>query len=138
MRRIRAVFVTAQIATALVLIASAVLLIRTFAAIRGVDPGFNSNDVVTARVTLAAAKYPNRTGVPMFFDQLLSRLEAVPGVQAVGAANSPPLSRRANQINVEGVRRRCFPACPRRRDRDDTGVRQGRRADSAARARLHP
>jgi putative ABC transport system permease protein len=98
MRRIRAVFVTAQIATALVLVASAVLLIRTFAAIRSVDPGFDAGSVVTARVTLPAAKYPNGTGVPLFFERLIDRLSAVPGIEA--AANSTPLSRRANQINV--------------------------------------
>ena len=100
MRRLRAVFVTAQIATALVLVASAVLLIRTFSAIRGVDPGFEASNVVTARVTLPAAKYPNGTGVPLFFEQLIDRLAAIPGIDAAGAANSPPLSRRASQINV--------------------------------------
>jgi putative ABC transport system permease protein len=100
MRRLRAVFVTAQIATALVLIVGAVLLIRTFAAIRSVDPGFDPTGVVTTRVTLPAAKYPNGTGAPLFFEQLVDRLGAVPGVQAAGAANAPPLSRRASQINV--------------------------------------
>jgi putative ABC transport system permease protein len=100
MRRIRAVFVTAQIATALVLVASAVLLIRTFAAIRSVDPGFDAGNVITARVSLPPARYPNGTGVPLFFEQLIDRLSAVPGIDAAAAANSTPLSRRANQINV--------------------------------------
>jgi predicted permease len=100
MRRLRAVFVTAQIATALVLIASAVLLIRTFAAIRGVDPGFVAEDVVTARVTLASARYHDRAGVAVFFDQVLERLSGLSGVTAAGATSSPPLGRRANQSNV--------------------------------------
>ncbi|HEX7781124.1 MAG TPA: ADOP family duplicated permease, partial [Vicinamibacterales bacterium] len=102
-RKLRAVFVTAQIATALVLITGAVLLIRTFAAIRSVDPGFESANVVTARITLPLVKYPDGVGVPAFFEQLLDRLAVAPGVDAAGAANSPPLSRRANQINVRVV-----------------------------------
>jgi putative ABC transport system permease protein len=103
MRRLRAVFVTAQIATALVLVASAVLLIRTFAAIRSVDPGFDAGNVVTARVTLPAARYPNGAGVPLFFEQLIDRLAAIPGVDAAAAANFTPLGRRANQINVRAI-----------------------------------
>jgi putative ABC transport system permease protein len=102
-RRLRAIFVTAQIATALVLITGAVLLIRTFAAIRSVDPGFDESHVVTARVTLPPAKYPDGTGVPAFFEQLLDRLAAVPGVEEAAAASSPPLSRRAGQINVRAA-----------------------------------
>jgi putative ABC transport system permease protein len=102
-RRLRAVFVTAQIATALVLVASAVLLIRTFSAIRRVDPGFEASNVVTARVTLPVARYPNGVGVPLFFEQLIDRLAAIPGIDAAGAASSPPLSRRASQINVRAT-----------------------------------
>ena len=99
-QRLRAVFVTGQIAMALMLVTGAALLVRTFAAIRSVDPGFDAGRAVTARVTLPAMKYPNGAGAAAFFDQLVDRLAAIPAVEIAGGTPSPPLSGRASQINV--------------------------------------
>jgi predicted permease len=104
-QRLRAVFVSGQVAMALMLVTSAVLLVRTFAAIRDVDPGFDQSRAVTARITLPAIKYPNGAGVSQFYDQLNDRLAAMPAVEAAGGTSAPPLSGRASQINVRATTR---------------------------------
>jgi predicted permease len=104
-QRLRAAFVTGQIAMALTLVTSAALLVRTFAAIRSVDPGFDAGHTVIARVTLPSMKYPNGTGAAAFFDALVDRLAAIPSVQIAGGTSSPPLSGRASQINVRARNR---------------------------------
>jgi putative ABC transport system permease protein len=100
-RRLRASFVAGQIAMALVLVAAAALLIRTFASILAVDPGFNPQQTVTARVVLPATKYPEGNGAAAFVDDLLTRLRALPGVHSAGATTGSPLSGFANQYNVQ-------------------------------------
>jgi putative ABC transport system permease protein len=99
-QRWRASLVTAEIALALVLLAGAGLLLRTFSALREVDPGFRSSGVVTARLSLSTAKYPDGAATIPFVRQLISRLEAERPVEAVGAANAIPLSRSTNQVGV--------------------------------------
>ena len=100
-QRLRAAFVVGEIAMALMLLVGAVLLIRTFAAMRGADPGFDETGVVAARVTLPASRYSEGSAAPDFIAQAIERLRAVPHVRAAGAANAAPLSQRANQFNAQ-------------------------------------
>jgi putative ABC transport system permease protein len=76
------------------------LLLRTFAAVRGADPGFSADGVLTARLTLPAARYPQGKGAPEFIRTLLEDLGRLPGVEAVAATNAMPLSRSTNQIGA--------------------------------------
>jgi putative ABC transport system permease protein len=95
--RLRAAFVAGEIALALVLLLGSTLLMRTFAALRGVDPGFNPSGVLTARLQMPGARYPRAEGAPEFIQRVLQRVQSLPGVQVAGATNAAPLSRGANQ-----------------------------------------
>jgi putative ABC transport system permease protein len=74
-----------------VLLVGAGLLIKSFMRLQEVRPGFNPNNVLISSIALPSAKY-NATGQrPEFFRQLAERLEALPGVQAVGGGINLPL-----------------------------------------------
>jgi predicted permease len=78
--RIRAFLVMAEFALTVVLLSGAGLLIRSFLAVEAVDPGFNPEHVLMARVTL-----PSGTQHRFFYEDALARIAAIPGVRAVGA-----------------------------------------------------
>ena len=89
--RVRAVLVVAEIALSVVLLLGAGLLLRTFINIRGVDAGFDARGVLTMRLTLPRERYPDEAA-GAFFDRLVERLSAVPGVMSVAAASQfPPM-----------------------------------------------
>ncbi len=89
--RARNALVVAQVALALVLLVGSGLMIRSFQALRNVDPGFDPDNVLTFRVSIPSAviETPEETGVA--YRQILERLEAIPGVVDVGAATAIPL-----------------------------------------------
>ncbi|HEX5707632.1 MAG TPA: ABC transporter permease, partial [Pyrinomonadaceae bacterium] len=89
---LRAALVVSEFALALLLLAGAGLLVRSFARVQTVSPGFDPENVLTMRVVLPQAKYPGYAEQKNFFDSLRSRLHALPGVEAVGANNLLPFS----------------------------------------------
>lgn len=89
---IRKVLVVAEVGLALMLLAGAGLLVKSFAKLQGVDPGFRAQNVLTANIALPATKYPTAAAQAAFFDELLQRLAAVPGVSAAGATTVLPFS----------------------------------------------
>jgi putative ABC transport system permease protein len=84
--------VTAEIALGLVLTVLAGLTMRTFAALRAVDPGFDAEHVVVARVGISGPRYRSPEAQRAFFDGLLTRVRALPGVQAASTVNTRPFS----------------------------------------------
>ena len=82
--------VTAEVALGLVLTVLAGLTMRTFAKLRTVDLGFDSDRVVVARVGLSGPRYRPPEARVVFFDQVLSRVRALPGVQAASAVSTRP------------------------------------------------
>jgi len=88
--RARAVLVAAQVALSLVLLIGAGLMLRSFARLQSVDPGFDPNGVLTGRVQLAGERFRASSAATAFFDQLLERVEQLPGVEAAGAINWLP------------------------------------------------
>jgi putative ABC transport system permease protein len=90
----------AEVSMALLLLVGAGLLIRSFERLRQVDKGFQSEKLLTANVALSEAKYEEPQQQAAFFDQLLKRLQDVPGVQYVGAASDVPLVGRDSYENV--------------------------------------
>jgi putative ABC transport system permease protein len=66
-------------------------MIRSFARLLAVDPGFKTDHVLTAFVSLPVAKYSKREAQVAFFDRLLDRLRNVPGVTAAGVVTDIPL-----------------------------------------------
>lgn len=76
--------VVAEVALSLMLLVGAGLMMRTFMAVQDVELGFRTDRLLTMRVPLPEQRYPDRERRVAFFQELLRRLSAVPGVQAVG------------------------------------------------------
>jgi putative ABC transport system permease protein len=89
--QVRAALVVAEVALSLVLLVGAGLMIRSFSRLLAVDPGFKADHVLTAFVSLPAAKYPKWEEQAAFFDRLLERLQGGPGVTAAGVVSDMPL-----------------------------------------------
>ena len=102
--RVRNLLVIAEIALALILLTGAGLFIKGFNRVVNVSPGFNPNRVLTFHISLPAAKYPEPERVTMFYQELLTRLRASPGVQSAGLTTILPLSGRGwtASYNIEG------------------------------------
>jgi putative ABC transport system permease protein len=90
--RVRGALVIAELALAVMLLAGAGLLIRSFAKLQAVDPGFRSDRALTFELTLPDGRYKDDEPRIAFFDQLLPRLRALPGVQNASAVLGLPLS----------------------------------------------
>ncbi len=89
---IRRMLVVAEIALALTLLTGAGLLIRSFARLQGVDPGFVPERLLTFNLALPQARYPSDTQQVALYDRLLPALSAVPGVQSAGLTSVLPFS----------------------------------------------
>jgi putative ABC transport system permease protein len=103
--RVRRLLVITEIATAVVLVVSATLLLRTFWNLMQVDAGFARERLVTFGVVLPNATYADPAQRTGFFARLLGRLEQAPGVESVAAMNGLPPRREvnANDTNFEGI-----------------------------------
>src|SRR5215813_4931634 len=91
-RGLRGALVVAELALTLVLLIGAGLSLRSFLRLNQVDMGFEPRDLLTLRLILPDAKYPDIGKKRAFFDQALSRLETLPGVESVGVINGLPVS----------------------------------------------
>jgi len=91
-QRTRAGLVVVEIVLALVLLASAGLLVETFVRLQKVPAGFDPTNVITARVALPETTYGKPEQAAEFYKKLLSRVSSLPGVQSSGAAWWIPLS----------------------------------------------
>jgi predicted permease len=90
-RAVRNGLVVAQMALALVLLAAAGLMARSFGALRSVRPGLDPSGVLTFSIALPGTKYRTMEEAAAFHRELQSRLAALPGVTEVGAATGIPL-----------------------------------------------
>ena len=91
-RRVRDALVVGEVAVSLALLVAAALMIQSFAHLREVDPGFRTDHRLTARIDLPAERYPDGARQARFFDQLLERLAAAPGVEGAAAAGRLPFA----------------------------------------------
>ena len=81
-----------EIALALILLAGAGLMLRTFGRLNAVDPGFDPKNVLTMGIGLPSSKYPFASSKPVvFYRELLGRISSIPGVQSAGAVSVLPL-----------------------------------------------
>ncbi len=87
----RAVLVVAEVALALVLLVGAALLIRSFVALRAVNPGFVPRNVLTLRMSLTAPQFQKTAGVDQLVRAGIERVRAVPGVEAAATSCCLPL-----------------------------------------------
>jgi len=90
-RRLRSALVISEIALAVVLLASAGLLIRSFMRLQQIDPGFNTDNVLTMVVRLPELKYKEDPQLVTFFAQALERVRNLPTVRSAGMVNHLPL-----------------------------------------------
>ena len=96
--------VIAEIALAVVLVASAGLLVRSFVELGRVDPGFAPNHLVVARVSAPEKAYTDPARMRGLFDRILERVATFPGVESAAAVNPLPLRDPLNglAIRVQG------------------------------------
>ena len=88
---LRNAFVVTQVALALVLLVGAGLLVKSFNRLQSVDPGFNSENLLTMRVSLPFAKYTEQKRID-FFQQAITQMRSLPCVTSVGAINTAPFT----------------------------------------------
>lgn len=87
----RSLLVVTEMAMALILLVGAALLIRTFAALRNVNPGFTSHNVLTMNMSITGPRFAKTAGVAQLAEDVRQRLEAVPGVEAIATTCCLPL-----------------------------------------------
>ena len=102
--RLRSALVVSEVALSLVLLVGAGLLIRSFAKLNQVDPGFNADRVLTLGVSLLPNKYPTDEHVATFYSQILERSATVPGVISAAATSELPFSGNSTSdyFTIEG------------------------------------
>jgi putative ABC transport system permease protein len=91
-RRVRNALVVVEVALALILLVGGGLLIRSFARLQSVDPGFNARNLLTVRLNLPGRRYDNDRKIVDFFRQATAGVQALPGVEAVGAVSFLPFA----------------------------------------------
>jgi predicted permease len=101
--RARGILVSAEVAIAVILLCGAVLLIRSFAALHSVEPGFDSRNLLTMKVSLAGQKLASASIVDRMARQWVERVERTPGVEAAAMANNLPFEAGMDMIfNIPG------------------------------------
>jgi putative ABC transport system permease protein len=101
--RTRRILIVCEVALSLVLLMGAAVMLRSLLALRHVDSGFSSQNVLTLQLSLPETKYKTPAQISGFFDALLQRIRALPGVQAAGGVDDLPVSGGSVQpIVLEG------------------------------------
>jgi putative ABC transport system permease protein len=103
--RLRGLLVIGEVAVSFVLLIGAGLLINSFFHLRNLEPGFRADHLLTMKVDLSEVKYPDRERRAAFFDEVIRRVGALPGVQSAAVAGNLPLTYNGDSMNisVEGV-----------------------------------
>ena len=100
--RLRQGFIVAQTAIAVVLLTGSGLLLRSFGNLKNIDPGFNSENALTLRITLPRERYQGEDVAP-FFNQLVDDVAASPGVTGAAVTSQfPPSEPFDGQFRIEG------------------------------------
>jgi putative ABC transport system permease protein len=102
--RLRASLVVGELALALVLLGGAGLLIRSFGLLVAVDPGFDSKNVLTASIRLPSLRYKKDDQICAFTNQLVERVQLLPGVTSAATVNSLPIAgfQASTAFYIEG------------------------------------
>ncbi|HEX5707825.1 MAG TPA: ABC transporter permease [Pyrinomonadaceae bacterium] len=105
--RLRSAFVVFELALTLVLLVGAGLLVRSFDRLLRVEPGFKSEGVLTMRIDLPRSRYRQSAQMLGFYEQLLERVGALPGVASAGIVNHRPFQGHGMVafFDLEGVPR---------------------------------
>lgn len=99
----RSALVSVEVALSIVLVIGAGLMLRSLWNLQAVDPGFDSHNALTLALEVSRTQFTTPTQESQFFDQVLQRVRALPGVEAAGAVDNLPLGGGSNQpVAVEG------------------------------------
>ncbi|MGZ4966717.1 MAG: ABC transporter permease [Chthoniobacterales bacterium] len=90
--RARNALIVAEVAMSLVLLICAGLLIKSFARLQRVNPGFDYERALAVRLALPPAKYSDGNAAKLFYDRLAARLQTIPGLDSIGAISALPMS----------------------------------------------
>lgn len=103
-RRVRASLVIGEVAVALVLLAGATLLLRSFARIQTVDPGFDVSSTLSLYLLLPESRYPEVHQRRAFLDEAMMRIGAISGVASIGGVSHLPISglNIVEEFEIEG------------------------------------
>ncbi len=121
--RLRNVLVVSEVALALALLIGAGLMARSFIRLMSVDPGLDPRNVLTVDIRLSRNKY-SRPQQAVFFQQLLERLRALPGIQVAGAVYPMPLSGMEENMGFD-IEGQPPPAAGEQRTAGPRGVSPG-------------
>ncbi len=91
-KRVRNALVVAEVALALALLVGAGLMLRSFARLQQVNPGYNAENALTAGLSLPASRYKEGPQVIAFYQQLLDKVSTMPGAQSAGLVDALPLA----------------------------------------------
>jgi putative ABC transport system permease protein len=102
--RLRNALVVAEITFTVVLLAAAGLLLRSYAAVLAVDPGFRADNLLVAETALAPSKYKELADRTELYRRVLERVSALPGVDSAGYVNLAPLVFKGGRayVSIEG------------------------------------
>ena len=100
-KQIRNTLVVAEIALAFVLLSGAGLLLRSFYQLQQVNPGFDSTNVITMELPLSLQQYPDGPRIVGYQQQVMEKVQAVPGVRSAAVANSLPLEGWADGMHFQ-------------------------------------
>jgi putative ABC transport system permease protein len=103
--RLRGALAVLEISLALVLLAGAGLLMKSLYKLMAVDPGFHTEQLMSAAVDLSPRQYPDEAARARFADRLLAGLQQIPGVQSAAVGTAPPLFdyHSRSDITIEGM-----------------------------------
>jgi predicted permease len=103
-RNIRGALVACEVALAVALLVAVTLLAKSFANVQSIDPGFDPDHVLSARITLPPQRFTSAESIVTFQRALRDRVSALPDVRAQGAITLPPLIGALSRIpfTVEG------------------------------------
>jgi putative ABC transport system permease protein len=116
--RVRHLLVVAEVALAVILLAGAGLLLRSFHRLQGVDPGFDAARLLVATIFLPETRYASDAKQAAFFEQLVTRVRALPGVVSAAAVTALPMEVTGvdHDLAVEFER---YPTAPGADDQAD-------------------
>src|SRR5438477_7699063 len=98
--RARSLLVIGEVAVSFVLLIGAGLLINSFFHLRNLEPGFRADHLLTMKVDLSEVKYPDRDRRAAFFDEVIRRVRALPGVGSAAVAGNLPLTYNGDSMNI--------------------------------------
>ena len=100
-RRLRSALVVAELAFSLVLLAGAALLIVSFRNLVDVSPGFRPDQLAIVPVSLPSSRYDEAARSVAFYDEVIDRLRATPGILHVAATSAPPFTGLDSRLNLD-------------------------------------